>query len=508
MFNQPVKIKVRTISSGLAGNLSVVESSRDLPFSVKRIYYIHGLNHDVSRGFHAHRDLYQFMVAMHGSLELHLEGPAGTFSFKLSNPEEGVLIPPAYWREMHKLGPDTVIMVMASSDYNESDYIRDYDEFKEWLDSLHNEKPVPYLDLSRPSLPLKEIEEALNAVIKSGRFINGPQLHSFEKEFAESIGVKQVVGVGNGLDALTLILEALGIGRGDEVIVCAAGFVATALAATRLGAKPVFVDCRSDANLDPTKLRAAITERTKAVIPTHLYGFPADMESINSIAAQFDIPVIEDACQAHGAMLKGHFCGALGRAGAFSFYPTKNMGALGDAGCVATNDELLAGKIRQLANYGALRKYHHEMAGCNSRLDEMQAAVLRLKLRRLPEWNEKRRHLSTTYVEALKGIKGLGLPQGMTSGALSCWHVYEVRVKDGRRDELASFLAAHGVETNIHYPLPLHLQGVYAAEYGEQSYPEAEAWAAETLSLPLDASHTQEEIDLVCRRVREFFKAI
>ena len=504
MFSQPAKIKIRTVSSGSAGNLSVVESSQDLPFSIKRVYYLHGLHENVSRGFHAHRTLHQCLVAVHGSLELRLEGPAGKFVFTLSSPGEGVVIPPGYWREMHEMSEDTVIMVLASADYDESDYIRDYGEFRAWLKSREIRGPVPYLDLGRPSVPLKEIEEALSRVLRSGRFINGPEVKAFETEFAAFLGVREVVGVGNGLDALAIILQALNVGPGDEVVVCAAGFVATALAVTRVGARPVFVDCRPGGNLDPARLEAAFGDRTRAVIPTHLYGLPADMEAIGAAAGKYGLPVIEDACQAHGVTLKGRQCGALGRAAAFSFYPTKNMGALGDGGCIATNDPALADLARRLANYGSVRKYHHDLLGCNSRLDELQAAVLRLKLKGLPRWNERRRHLAATYEQALAGLPGLVRPEAPPE-AVPNWHVYAVRVKNGRRDELAAFLAEKGVGTNIHYPLALHQQGCYAAEYGGQSFPEAEAWAAETLSLPLDAAHSQAEIDAVCRLVREFF---
>lgn len=504
MQNQPAKIKIRTISTPQAGHLSVVESSRDLPFSIRRLYYIHGLARDVRRGFHAHRTLYQCMVATHGSLELRLEGPAGKFVFKLANPGEGVLIPPGYWREMHDMSEDTVIMVLASDDYDESDYIRDYSEFQSWLKSLEEPAPVPYLNLSRPSTPLKEIEEAMSRVLKSGWYINGPEVKAFEAEFARVLGVGEVVGVGNGLDALAIILQALNIGPGDEVIVCAAGFVATALAVTKVGARPVFVDCRPGGNLDPAQLEAAFSERTRAVIPTHLYGLPADMEAILAMADKYGYPVIEDACQAHGVTLKGRWCGTLGRAAAFSFYPTKNMGALGDGGCIATNDPNLADQARRLANYGSIHKYHHDILGCNSRLDELQAAVLRLKLKGLPGWNERRRQLAVTYDQALADLPGLVRPE-VPPKAVVNWHVYAVRVKNGQREELAAFLAERGIGTNVHYPLALHQQGCYAAEYGEQCFPEAEAWARETLSLPLDQSHSQAEIDAVCRLVREFF---
>lgn len=507
MPSQPIKIELRTISAASTGDLTVIESSRDLPFSIKRIYYIYGMDRGSRRGFHAHRQLYQLLAAIHGSFELRLEGPSGSFVFKLSRPNEGVLIPPGYWREMHDLGPDTVVMVMASEDYDEEDYIRDYDDFKRWQAESSEPGPVPYLDLSRPDLPPKEMEQALGAVVKGGRFVNGPRLKEFEEKLAEMAGVEHAVGVGNGLDALTLTLDALDIGTGDEVIVCAAGFVATALAVSRLGARPVFIDCRPNANLDPDQLVGALSARTRAVIPTHLYGYPADMEAIGPWADRHDLAVVEDACQAHGSSLRGRPCGSWGRAAAFSFYPTKNLGALGDGGCVVTNEAALAEKIRRLANYGSSRRYHHEFLGYNSRLDELQAAVLLLKVGHLPSWNERRRHLAATYEQALKNIDGLEVPE-VGKGVVTNWHVFAVRVKGGRRDRLAEFLAGRDIGTNIHYPQPLHRQECYRDEYGTLSFPEAESWAAETLSLPLSPTHTQSEIDRVCDAVREYFSTI
>jgi dTDP-4-amino-4,6-dideoxygalactose transaminase len=354
-------------------------------------------------------------------------------------------------------------------------------------------------------VPLKDIGQSLEDVVKSGNFINGPQVGTFEREFAESIGAKHVVGVGNGLDALTLILSALGVGLGSEVIVCAAGFVATALAVSRLGAKPVFVDCLPDANMDPSLLEGAITERTKAVIPTHLYGFPADIDAISEITSERKIPVIEDACQAHGALYKGRHCGSLGLAAAFSFYPTKNIGALGDAGCVATNDEGLAEKVRELANYGALRKYQHDSLGFNSRLDELQAAVLRLKLPHLLEWNQRRRHLTATYEQGLAGLPDIVIPRPSPK-TTPCFYAYAVRIKNGGRQKLIEYLKECGIETNIHYPVPIHRQKCYKDLCGEMSFPEAESWADETLSLPFSPTHSQAEINRVCEVIREFFE--
>lgn len=485
--------------------LSVVESNRDLPFSIRRFYYIYGTEQDTKRGFHAHKKLYQLLLVLNGSVEFHLEGPAGKFIFDLSRPDEGILIPPGYWREMHGLSPETIILVMASEDYDERDYIRNYDDFKTWSANRHQISEIPYLDLKRSGLLLKDIERTVSEVVKSGQFIKGPNVEKFEREFAKFVGVEYAVGVGNGLEAIALILTALGVGPGDEVIVCAAGFIATALAVTKVGAKPVFVDCQADANLDPEKLEEACTQRTRAVIPTHLYGFPAEMDAINRWASPKGIKVIEDACQAHGSLYHGRQCGSLGDAAAFSFYPTKNMGALGDGGCVTTNDPQLAGLIRRLGNYGSIHKYQHELLGYNSRLDEIQAAILRLKLPLLPLWNERRRHLAATYEQALKDIQGLTVTSPKHD-IIPNLHVYPVRVQEDKRDALITFLTERGIGSNIHYPLPIHKQKCYFEEYGDQSFPESEAWARQTLSLPLDASHSQAEIDFVCQALQDFFR--
>ncbi|MDR2436458.1 MAG: aminotransferase class V-fold PLP-dependent enzyme [Endomicrobium sp.] len=502
---QPRKIKIRTVNSGPAGNLSFIESSKDLPFSIKRVYYLYDLNKNFKRGFHAHRTLYQFIIALHGSCEFHLKGSTGSFIFNLSSPDEGILIPPCYWREMHEFDPDTVLMVLASDDYKESDYIRNYEEYLNWLKAGSELNQIPYLDFTRELVPFKDIEKSLMEVVKSGNYINGPQVEMFEQEFAKFIGVKYAIGVGNGLDALTLCLESLGIGSNDEVIVCAAGFVATALSISRLGAKVVFVDSLPGGNMDPAKLQEAITEMTKAIIPTHLYGYPADIDSIAKIADERNIPIIEDACQAHGAVYKDRLCGSLGLAAAFSFYPTKNLGAIGDGGCLTTNNEDIARRVRELANYGSLKKYQHDIIGCNSRLDELQAAVLRLKLPYLNEWNERRKHLAATYEQELQGINNIQLLQQLPNTS-PCYYAYVIRIKNGVRETLIDYLNKCGISINIHYPHPIHRQKCYQAQYEDKFFPEAESWAEENLSLPLSPSHSQSEINYVCKTLLEFFE--
>ena len=443
-------------------------------------------------------------MVTHGTVTLSLEGLAGNFSFDLSAASDAILIPPGYWREMSNFTKDTVIMVLASEDYTESDYMHDYNTFKQWLEDEKTRKVVPYLDFQRYyNLLGKDLEQKAADVIQSNYFINGSQKSAFEQEFAEFCGVRHCIGVGNGLEALVLTLEALDIHQGDEVIICAAGFVATPLAVSRVKGKPVFVDCEPGGNIDPLQIEQAITSATKAILLTHLYGIPAEMDAITAIGQKYNIPVIEDACQAHGALYKGRCCGSIGTAAAFSFYPTKNLGAYGDGGCVTTNDAALAEKIRKLSNYGASVKYHHEMLGTNSRLDEMQAALLRVKLPYLAQWNARRRELATIYERELSGIEGIVIPVAQDY-TVPVWHVYAIRVKNGKRDALAAHLKEHCIGTNIHYPIALHEQDCYTKTYGTLIFAEAKAQAAEVLSLPLDAMHTNAEIMAVAASIKLF----
>lgn len=329
-----------------------------------------------------------------------------------------------------------------------------------------------------------DLEAAFKRVLKSGNFILGEELARFERDFAGYCESKYCIGVGNGLDALHLILRGYGIGAGDEVIVPAHTFIATWLAVSQAGATPVPVDVDlQTGNIDPCLIEAAITEKTRAIIPVHLYGQPADMGAIRKIADARGIKVIEDAAQAHGAHSRDHRTGSLGNAAGFSFYPGKNLGALGDGGAVVTSDPLLASEIYRLRNYGSEAKYHHSVQGWNTRLDEMQAAFLNVKLSHLAGWNEARRLAAKTYLSGLADLPNLTLPT-VPSWAEAVWHLFVIRTP--QRDALQSHLTACGIGSLIHYPVPPHLQGAYS-EIGLKhgSFPIAERWSAEALSLPL-----------------------
>ena len=348
------------------------------------------------------------------------------------------------------------------------------------------------------------IRAAFERVYANSWYIGGKEDSSFEKAFANYCGTKYCVGTGNGLDSLMLILKALGIHDGDEVIVPSNTYIATALAVTYAGAKPVFVepDIRTY-NIDPSKIEDRITSKTKAIMVVHLYGQPADMDSIISIANKYSLYLIEDSAQAHGAKYKGQRTGSFGIASGFSFYPGKNMGALGDAGAVTTNDMELAEKIRALGNYGSDYKYHHIYKGNNSRLDEMQAAFLSAKLPSLDKVNENRKATAKKYLERINNPEVI-LPY-VIPGAEPVWHIFAIRCN--KRDELEKFLNDKGIGTNKHYPIPMHLQKAYE-DLGikEGQLPIAEEISKTELSIPMYYGMTDDEIQYVIDSVNEFDK--
>lgn len=356
---------------------------------------------------------------------------------------------------------------------------------------------VPFLDLNSAYAELKDdLDRAYFRVMESGWYILGEELEKFESEFARYCGVRYCVGVGNGLDALRLILLGMGIGRGDEVIVPANTFIATWFAVSSVGATPVPVEADSKTrNIDSSKIEAAITSHTKVILPVHLYGLPADMEPICDIAQRYGLRVVEDAAQAHGARYKGRRAGSLAEAAGFSFYPGKNLGAHGDGGAITTDDAELAEKIRALANYGSKRKYHHIFQGWNSRLDEVQAAILRVKLRVLDAWNARRSAIATKLSSELHLLPDIQIPY-VPGWAESSWHLYVIQT--GARDELQRRLADEGINTIIHYPVPPHLQEAYASStLSGSSLPITETMAQEVLSLPIGPHLTKIHLDYV-----------
>ncbi len=368
--------------------------------------------------------------------------------------------------------------------------------------SMTDQSTIPFVDLNRQHEQIKdELSSAFDSVLQSGWFILGPQVEAFEQAFASYSGAAHCVGVGNGLDAIELLLRAFGIGPGDEVIVPSNTFIATWLAVSRVGATPVAVepDPRTH-NIDPSAIEATITSRTKCVLPVHLYGQPADMDRINALAAKHDLIVIEDNAQAQGALYKGRKTGSLGHAAATSFYPGKNLGALGDGGAVVTSDAQIAERVRVLRNYGSKQKYVHLERGENSRLDELQAAVLRVKLRRLDGWNTQRQTIAAQYTRMLAGTSVK--PPFVASWAQPVWHLYVI--ESDRRDELQAHLTANRIQTVIHYPIAPHQQACYQSSHGGMSLPIVEAAAARVLSLPLFPGMRDDEIERVVQAIARF----
>jgi dTDP-4-amino-4,6-dideoxygalactose transaminase len=361
---------------------------------------------------------------------------------------------------------------------------------------------VPVLDLTpEHDMLWDELQAEALRVLRSGRFVLGPDVEAFEQDMADYLGVRHAIGLNSGTDALVIGLRALGIGPGDEVITTPFTFFATAEAISLTGAKPVFVDIEPDSfNLDPRLLEDAITERTRAIIPVHLFGRPVDWTGISEVAADHDLRVLEDAAQSIGARFEGRMTGALGDAGTFSFYPTKNLGAFGDGGMLVTSDDQVAETARMLRNHGELGRYQNEMLGYNSRLDALQAALLSVKLRHLDEFNALRRAAALRYGALLAGIDGITAP-AVTDGHV--FHQYTIRVHGGRRDEVRETLDEAGIGTMIYYPVPCHRLPVYAEEFAAVSLSVAEAAADEVLSLPIWPSIDPEVQERVVGALRE-----
>jgi dTDP-4-amino-4,6-dideoxygalactose transaminase len=363
---------------------------------------------------------------------------------------------------------------------------------------------VPFLDLKIQYESIREeIATAIQNVLDNTAFAGGPFVEKFEKEFADFCNCRQAVGVGNGTDALWIALLMAGIGKDDEVITVPNTFIATAEAITFAGARPVFVDIDEKTyTINPQLIESAITPRTKAIIPVHLYGQMADMDSIMEIARAKGLAVIEDACQAHGAQYKGRRAGSIGDAGCFSFYPGKNLGAYGEAGAITTNNEELAEKMRIFRDHGQARKYYHSMVGWNARMDGIQGAVLSVKLQYLEKWNSARRENARLYSRLLKDIPGVVAPFE-SEYARHVYHIYGIRVDN--REELIKSLAQKNIFCGIHYPVPLHLQDAYKSlGYGKGCFPVAEKCAEQIVSLPMFAELTLEQIETVCMGIKSF----
>ncbi|MDO8873710.1 MAG: DegT/DnrJ/EryC1/StrS family aminotransferase [Methanoregula sp.] len=364
---------------------------------------------------------------------------------------------------------------------------------------------IPLVDLKSQYQSIKpKIDDAIQSVINETAFIRGKFVHEFETEFAKKYGVKHCIGVANGTDAIFITLKMLGIGAGDEVITTASSWISTSETISLTGAKPVFVDIEKDYyTIDPTKIEDKITPQTKAILPVHLYGQPADMTSIKKMCDQYDLYLVEDCAQAHFAEFQGKRVGTFGDAGTFSFYPGKNLGAYGDAGAVTTNDDALAEKIRRYANHGTLHKHDHEFEGVNSRLDGLQAAVLLVKLNYIDEWTQKRFKNAQIYSHLLKEIDGISPPK-IRSHASHVFHLYVIQAEE--RDKLAAHLKANGIETGIHYPVALPFLKAYGyLGHKPSDFPVAYESQQKIISLPMYPELNEKMIEFIATMINQYY---
>jgi dTDP-4-amino-4,6-dideoxygalactose transaminase len=364
---------------------------------------------------------------------------------------------------------------------------------------------LQFVDLKREYAQIKEeIHSAIQKVLDKQSFILGEELEQFEQEFSNYVGSKFGIGVNSGTDALYIAVNALGIGKGDEVITVSNTFISTVDAIVRNGARPIFLDVNPVTyTIDVTKIEDKITEKTKAILLVHLYGHPADINPIMEIAEKHGLFVIEDACQAHGAEYAGKKAGNIGNIGCFSFYPSKNLGAYGDSGMVVTSDEKIAEKMKMLRNYGQPEKYHSDFIGLNSRMDEVQAAILRTKLKYLDKWNNRRRRVAKLYNELLRDVNSIATPKE-EEYAKHVYHLYVIRCR--ARDKLQRFLLENGVQSQIHYPIPVHRQAAYVKLGFDEHLPITEAVCKEVLSLPMHPWLKEEEIRYISNLVTKFFE--
>jgi len=368
---------------------------------------------------------------------------------------------------------------------------------------------VPFLNLQEQYLQIKDdVQAAFDDILRRAIFISGKYVERFEKEFGDAVGTRFCLAVGSGTAALHVAAWALGLGPGDEVIVPVNTFIATAEAVSLTGAKPVFVDHDPETyNIDTTKIEDSITPRTKAIIPVHLYGQPANMKTLAEIARRRSLTIIEDACQAHLARFNGTSVGNFSRVAAFSFFPGKNLGAYGDAGAVLTNDAALHEKMRRIRVHGEAEKNVHEIVGHNYRMAELQAAVLSIKLRHLKRWTARRRQVAEIYRSLLNGIEQVTLPS-VLRGAEHVYHLFVIRVPADKRDALRSYLQENEIGTGLHYPVPLHLQKAYAhLGYRRGHFPVAESFCREILSLPMCPMLKNSQVEYVCEKIRSFFSS-
>jgi dTDP-4-amino-4,6-dideoxygalactose transaminase len=491
-------VKVRTFNTKRTGEpsdpywgqLSILEATQDLPFEIKRVFYIYD-SYGVCRGGHRHKTAIQGLICLKGEYKIFVNDGESKKDYILNSPNECLVLEPKDWHTMEGLTEDALLLVVSSEHYDVNDYID-----PEYPDTIE------YENLKKVNEPVfADLKTSFENTLESGWYILGKNVRNFEESFSKYLGVENCVGVASGLDALTLSLMAFEFPKGSEVIVPSNTYIATILSITQNGLVPVLVEPDIKTyNINPNKIEEKITAKTKAIMPVHLYGKVSDMGPIMDLARKYGLKVIEDCAQAHGAMYKGKKAGTFGDFGAFSFYPTKNLGALGDAGAVTGNDPDLASKIRALRNYGSGEKYHNTYTGINSRLDEVQAGFLSAKLPRLDEINEHKRKLAKIYNDNLS--EGFIKPV-VDPDYYDIYHIYAIRYRN--RDELKTHLLKNNIKTEVHYPLPPHKQkAMHGIIKGE--YPISEEIHNTILSLPISYAHTEADIYKVVEVMNEFAK--
>jgi dTDP-4-amino-4,6-dideoxygalactose transaminase len=512
MKNITKVIKIPTFLDS-RGNLSAINIRKKCGFLVKRIYYLYNLKKNKPRGSHAHKNLKQLLICVKGKVIVYFnKREKSETKYILNSPNKGLLIQDCIWCDIQEFEKDSILLVLASEDYNKKDYLRNRDQYRKYISQKKIIKNISYAPLDRMHKSLESrILPALESVIRKGKYILGNEVSKFEKNYAKFSKTKYVVGCGNGFDALVLALKSIDICCDDEVIVPANSFVATAMAVSSLGAKPIFADCDyNNFSIDLESVKNKITKKTKAIIPVSLYGIPLDASKISSFAKKYNLKIIEDASQSHGACFFSNNYQKVKKfsnwkISTFSFYPTKNLGAIGDAGAVATNDSKLYFKIKSLRNYGFEKFNSYKYIGINSRLDEIQAAILNIKLDYINDWTVKKRKIAKIYFRELKKVTSIKLIDHNLLEK-SVLHVFPVKVLNNKRDSLIAFLNKNNIETNIHYPQSINKQPIY--KKFKTKLKNCNILKKELLSLPIDPFHTNDEILYVCFKIKEFFSKI
>lgn len=489
------------------GNLTFIEQSEAFPFPIQRVFYLYDVPKGGSRAGHALKTCHQMLVAISGSFEVVVRDGLGERRVRLDSAARGYHIPPMIWREVEQFSDSAVCLVLASEEYSEAGYVREWPDYQTYRHK-ENQAELPIVRSWNSEASYEkcrvELDAAYRRFMTSNQLVLGNEVMYFEKEYSAYCEAQYCVGLGHGLDALVLALKVLDIGPGDEVIVPANTYIASWLAVSQIGASIVPVEPDANTfNMDVSLIEAAITSRTKAILAVNLYGLPCDYDGISAICRLHGLRFLVDNAQGHGAKFREKRVGGLADIECHSFYPTKNLGAYGEAGAITTNQPEWADRVRVLRNYGSRNRYENEVCGYNSRLDELQAAFLRVKLRKLDGWNDLRRKLAAFYQKELETIPELKIPR-IIPELEPVWHQFVIR--HPKRDDLQKHLTKHGIETIIHYPIPPHRSQAYEdLKYNEGTFPLTEQLARESLSLPMGPHITLASAARVVDAVRSFF---